>query len=53
MFSRAGLAFLGEVSVTKTKGTVPLSGDGVGIPPGSPGTDVRSTSVLFALDFDF
>ena len=53
MFSRAGLAFLGELSISKTTGTVPLSGDGVGIPPLSTNTVVRSTSVLFALDFDF
>jgi hypothetical protein len=53
MFSRAGLAMLGEVSFTKTIGTVPLSGDGVGLAPLSPGTAVRSTSVLFGLDFDF
>jgi hypothetical protein len=53
MFSRAGLAFLGEVSFTKTIGTVPLSGDGVGLDPLTPTTPVRSTSVLFALDFDF
>jgi hypothetical protein len=53
MFSRAGLAILGEVSFTKTIGTVPLSGDGVGLDPLSPGTAVRSTSVLFALDFDY
>jgi hypothetical protein len=53
MFSRAGLAILGEVSFTKTIGTVPLSGDGVGLPPLSSSTAVRSTSVLFGLDFDF
>jgi hypothetical protein len=53
MFSRAGLAFLGELSFTKTIGTVPLSGAGVGLDPLSPDTPVRSTSVLLALDFDF
>jgi hypothetical protein len=53
MFSRAGLAMVGEVSFTKTIGTVPLSGDGVGIDPFSTSTGVRSTSVLLALDFDF
>jgi hypothetical protein len=53
MFSRAGLAVVGEVSLTKTIGTVPLSGDGVGLDPLSPSTAVRSTSVLLALDFDF
>ncbi len=53
MFSRAGLAMVGELSFTKTIGTVPLSGDGVGLDPLAPGTAVRSTSVLLALDFDF
>jgi hypothetical protein len=53
MFSRAGLAVLGELSFTKTIGTAPLSGAGVGLPPLSPDTPVRSTSLLLALDFDF
>jgi len=53
MFSRAGLAFLGELSFTKTIGTVPLSGAGVGLDPLSPDTPVKSTSVLLAFDFDF
>lgn len=53
MFSRAGLCWHGEVSVTKTIGGVPLSGDGAGVPPFSPATAVWSTSVLMALDFDF
>jgi hypothetical protein len=53
MFSRAGMAILGEVSYTKTKGSVPLSGNGVGIPPVSPDTDVKGTSVMLGFDFDF
>jgi hypothetical protein len=53
MFSRAGLSVHGEFARTKTIGTVPLSGDGVGVPPLSPGTAVWSNSVLFALDFAF
>ncbi len=53
MFSRAGLAFLGELSFTKTIGTVPLSGAGVGLDPLSPDTPVKSTSLLLAFDFDF
>jgi hypothetical protein len=53
MFSRAGLAVLGELSFTKTIGTAPLSGVGVGLPPLSPDTPVKSTSLLLALDFDF
>ena len=53
MFSRAGLAVLGELSFTKTIGTIPLSGDGVGLDPLSFDTPVQSTSLLLALDFDF
>jgi hypothetical protein len=53
MFSRAGLAILGEVSYTKTIGTIPLSEDGVGVPPLAPDTEVKSTSVLLGFDFDF
>lgn len=53
MFSRAGLALVGELSFTKTIGTVPLSGDGVGFAPLTSGTAVRSTSLLLALDFAF
>jgi hypothetical protein len=53
MFSRAGLAFHGEYSVTKTIGGVPMSGDGVGLAPLDPRTAVWSNSVLLALDFDF
>lgn len=53
MFSRAGLAFIGELTFTKTIGTMPLSGSGVGLDPLSPTTPVESTSLLFALDFDF
>jgi hypothetical protein len=53
MFSRAGLACLGEVSFTKTIGAPPLSGDGVGLPPLAFDTPVKSTSVMLGLDFDF
>jgi hypothetical protein len=53
MFSRAGLACLGELSFTKTIGMVPLSGAGVGLDPLTPDTPVKSTSLLLALDFDF
>ncbi|MEA2713026.1 MAG: hypothetical protein QOK27_987, partial [Gemmatimonadales bacterium] len=53
MFSRAGLAVLGELSFTKTIGMVPLSGAGVGLDPLTPDTPVKSTSLLLALDFDF
>ncbi|HEU4699482.1 MAG TPA: hypothetical protein VFS40_09900 [Gemmatimonadales bacterium] len=53
MFSRAGLAATAEVAFSKTVGGVPLSGDGVGLPPLAPDTDVWSTSVLVAFDFAF
>jgi len=53
MSSRAGVALHGEVSFTKTIGGVPLSGDGVGLPPDLPSTPVWSTSVLMAVDWDF
>ncbi len=53
MFSRAGLAMVGELSFTKTIGTMPLSEDGAGVDPLTPGTAVHSTSLLLALDFDF
>jgi hypothetical protein len=53
MFSRAGLAVLGELSFTKTIGMAPLSGAGVGLDPLTPDTPVKSTSLLLALDFDF
>ena len=53
MTSRAGLGVVAELAFTKTVGAVPLSGDGVGLPPLSPSTAVWSTSFLLALDFDF
>lgn len=53
MFSRAGLAMHAEYSLSNTRGTVPLSGDGVGLPPLFPGTKVRSSSLFLALDFAF
>ncbi len=53
MLSRAGLAVVGELSFTKTIGTVLLSGNGVGIEPADHATAVHGTSVLLALDFDF
>ena len=53
MFSRAGLAMVGEVSFTKNIGTAPLSGIGAGVDPLTPTTPVNGTSVLLALDFDF
>lgn len=53
MYSRAGLAFIGELSITKTIGTAPLSGSGVGEPPLALDTPVRSTSVMMGLDFAF
>ncbi len=53
MYSRAGFAFVGELSSSNTIGMAPLSGDGVGLDPLTAATGVRSTSVLLALDFDF
>jgi hypothetical protein len=53
MISRAGLAVIGEVSLTKTVGRAPLSGSGAGLDPLSPSTAVWSSSLLMGLDFDF
>jgi len=53
MFSRAGLAFHAEYSLTRTVGNVPISGDGVGLPPLNPTASVWSSSLLFAFDFAF
>jgi hypothetical protein len=57
MFSRAGLAFHNEYSITKSMGIVPLSGDGVGeTPPGSTPSNplaVWSSSLMIGFDFDF
>src|SRR5207247_49730 len=53
MFSRDGMAIHGEFAMTRTIGTVPLSGDGSGVPPATPTTAVWSRSVLLAFDFAF
>ena len=53
MFSRAGMAIHGEFAMTKTIGTVPLSGDGSGADPVTPGTSVWSRSVMLGFDFAF
>jgi hypothetical protein len=53
MFSRDGLAIHGEFAMTKTIGTVPLSGDGSGVDPLTPGTSVWSRSVMLGFDFAF
>ncbi len=53
MFSRAGLAFHNEVSTVKSIGIVPLSLDGVVLPPSSPNGKVWSTSVFVGFDFAF
>ncbi len=59
MFSRAGLAFHNEFSITKSIGIVPLSADGVGLPPapapsGNPSnTPVWSSSLMIGFDFAF
>jgi hypothetical protein len=53
MIARAGLAVHAEYSLVRSEGFVPLSGDGVGLPPLVPGSNVWSSSVLLALDFAF
>jgi hypothetical protein len=53
MFSRAGVAMHAEYSLTRTAGAVPVSLDGVGLPPLNPTSNVWSTSLLFAFDFAF
>lgn len=53
MFSRAGLAWHNEYSISKSIGIVPESGDGTGLPPLSPTNGVWSSSLLFGFDFDF
>jgi hypothetical protein len=52
MFSRAGVAFHNEFSITKTQGMHPLSATGVGPTPFSTGP-VRSKSALAGFDFAF
>src|SRR3989449_911490 len=53
MFSRAGMALHAEFAMTKTIGTVPLSGDGSGVDPLTPTTAVWSRSLLLGFDFAF
>lgn len=53
MFSRAGLAWHNEYSLTRTQGAVPLSLDGVGLPPLLPTNGVWSSSILAGFDFAF
>ena len=53
MFSRDGMALHAEFSMTKTIGTVPLSGDGSGVDPATTTTVVWSRSLLLAFDFAF
>jgi hypothetical protein len=55
MFSRAGLAFHNEYSISKSIGIVPLSGDGTGLPPlPLPSSqNVWSSSLFFGFDLDF
>ena len=52
MFSRAGLAFHNEYSITRTQGNVPLSGSGVGSVIDET-TPVWSNSVLAGFDIAF
>jgi hypothetical protein len=53
MFSRAGLAFHNEYSISKSIGIVPESGDGTGLPPLLPTNGVWSSSIFIGFDFDF
>ncbi len=53
MFSRAGLAWHNEYSISKSIGIVPLSGDGTGLPPLLPTNGVWSSSIFIGFDFDF
>jgi hypothetical protein len=53
LFSRDGMALHGEFAMTKTIGTVPLSGDGSGVDPATPSTAVWSRSVFLGFDFAF
>jgi hypothetical protein len=55
MFSRGGLAWHNEYSISKSIGIVPLSGDGTGLPPlPFPNSqNVWSSSVFIGFDFDF
>lgn len=53
MFSRAGLAWHTEYSITKSIGIVPLSGNGSGLLPLTPTTRVWSSSLFTGFDFDF
>jgi hypothetical protein len=53
MFSRAGLAWHNEYSISKSIGIVPESGDGTGLPPLLPTQGVWSSSIFIGFDFDF
>jgi hypothetical protein len=53
MFSRAGLAWHNEYSISKSIGIVPESGDGTGLPPLLPTSGVWSSSLMIGFDFDF
>jgi len=47
------MAIHGEFAMTRTIGTVPLSGDGSGVDPVTQTTAVWSRSLLLAFDFAF
>ena len=53
MFSRAGVAFDAEYSITKSIGIIPESGDGAGLPPLFNTDGVWSSSIFLGFDFDF
>jgi hypothetical protein len=53
MFSRAGLAWHNEYSITKSIGIVPESGDGTMFPHIANTQGVWSSSIFIGFDFDF
>jgi len=53
MFSRAGLAWHNEYSISKSIGIVPESADGSGLPPILNTQGVWSSSIFIGFDFDF
>jgi hypothetical protein len=53
MYSRVGLAWHNEYSITKTHGMGPLGGGGIGVGPQTPSAPVWSQSVFMGFDFAF
>ncbi|MFN2571276.1 MAG: hypothetical protein ABR537_06640 [Gemmatimonadales bacterium] len=53
LFSRDGMAFHGEVAMTRTTGMAPLSGNGSGVDALTPDTKIWSRSLFLGFDFAF